>query len=88
MFEQQAAAASAASSRAATAAGVGAAGDSGPNASGSSGSGGPEQGGPHKNCIISIAALPSSGGGALAFLTASQEGCIAEWQVDPASLLQ
>lgn len=84
LFEQQAAAAAATgSSRAplgANAATAKAAVTSGSSHQGGSGSG------PHRNCIISICPLPSATPGTLVFLTASLEGCLAEWQVDPASL--
>ena len=71
LFEQQAAAAAAPmSSRSRMGAASG--GHS------SSNSGQLQQDGPHENCIISICPLDPPG----RFLTASLEGCIAEWQVD------
>lgn len=47
-----------------------------------------QQGGPHRNTIIAVAPLPAPAGapGRLAFLTASLEGVVAEWGVDPATL--
>lgn len=82
LFEQQAAAASAAGVTGKPAAGGGGWGHA--NGSSSSSSGGSS--GPHEGCIVSISPLPSERSGSLGFVTASLEGCIAEWHVDPASL--
>lgn len=90
MFEQQAAAASAAGGgkAAAGAGGAAAAGVQAAGGSGGSSHGKQQQGsGPHENCIMSVVQLPSgTADGCLAFLTASMEGCVAEWWVDPAVL--
>jgi actin related protein 2/3 complex subunit 1A/1B len=47
-----------------------------------------EQGrrGPHRNTIISIVPLAGTSTGRLSMLTASLEGCLAEWHVNPAAL--
>ena len=91
MFEAQAAAASATTGGGRAAAAAAAAGAAG-QAVGDGTTGGQgqqeQQGGPHHNCIIAVMPLPppARAPASLAFLTVSMEGCIAEWQVDPASL--
>lgn len=91
MFEQQAAAASAAGGGKAAAGGAAAADEQPTGGAGGkqqSKRGKQQQGiGPHESCIMAVVLLPgSSGDRCLTFLTASLEGCVAEWRVDPATL--
>ena len=83
IFEAQAAAASAASGS------IKAARPAAQPGGSSGGRCGTEQAaaGPHDNRIISVSPLPPGGGGELRFVSASLEGCLAEWAVDPRSLL-
>lgn len=95
MFEQQAAAASAAGGgKAAAGAAAGREAAAGEQLTGGAGGkqqskGGKQQQniGPHESCITAVVPLPdNSGDRCLTFLTASLEGCVAEWRVDPATL--